>query len=102
MYDPQVLTISPIKQGDFFPNAVVLLEDTKNPGKITYMIGLTPVGAKTPRTGTGTVASFTVSRKATAPTTGSTTLGLENVYVAADDLKKSVLKNATGTTVTLS
>jgi hypothetical protein len=101
VYDPAVLTVGPLKQGDFFTNAIVLLNDTKTPGKVTYMIGLTPAGAKSPRSGTGTIATFTVTRKSTAAANGTSELKLENVYVSAKDIKPSVLKSASGTTVNL-
>jgi hypothetical protein len=101
-FDPKVLNYSAVKQGDFFQNALVLINqvDRVN-GKLTYAIGLTPVGAQNPKTGTGTIAQVTFTRRSTAAAAGSTPLGLENVLVSAKGIAPSVLKSATGTTVTL-
>ena len=102
VYDPEVLTFRTIEQGTFFTNSLILIEPTGTPdGRVTYAIGLTPAGIQNPKSGTGTVATITFTRRPTAPRTGTTPLGLENVMVSAKGLAPSVLKEATGTVVSL-
>jgi hypothetical protein len=102
-YDPTVLNYSSIRQGDFFQNALVLINQVdRTAGKITYAIGLTPAGAQNPKTGTGTVATITFTRRSTAAVRGTTPLGLENVLVSAKGIAPSVLKSASGSSVDLS
>lgn len=101
-YDPDVLNFSSIKQGTFFNPSLIIKNDVDRVnGRITYIIGLTPAGTQNPKTGIGTVATVTFTRKSTAPTTGTTPLGLENVMVSAKGIAPSVLKEATGTVVSL-
>lgn len=100
VYDPKQVSIGSIVKGDFFTNSIVFPTDTATPGRVTYMIGLTPAGYQNPKTGNGTVATFTVTRRPGA--TGSTTINLENVLISAKKVEQSVLKSATGTTVILS
>jgi hypothetical protein len=101
-YDPKVLNFGSIKQGDFFQNALVLINqaDREN-GKVTYAIGLTPAQVQNPKSGTGTLATLTFTKRSTAPATGTTPLGLVNVIVSAKGESKSVLKSASGTSVDL-
>lgn len=101
VYDPQVVTLGPIRLGDFFTNSLVFINDTSVPGRVTYMVGLTPAQMQNPKTGTGTVATFTVTKRSTAPATGTTEVKLENVLISGKDLGPSVLKEATGTTINL-
>jgi len=102
-YDPAVLNFGTIRQGTFFDNTLILINQAdRTNGRVTYAIGLTPAGSQNPKSGTGTVATLTFTRKSTAPATGTTPLGLENVMVSAKGLAPSVLKEATGTVVSLS
>lgn len=103
IYDPAVLNFGTIRQGTFFTNSLILINEAdRTNGRVTYAIGLTPAGTQNPKTGTGTVATLTFTRRSTAPTTGTTLLGLENVMVSAKGLAPSVLKEATGTVINLS
>ena len=103
VYDPDVFTVGPIRLADFFQGGVVLFNDTVSPGTERFMVGLSPAQAKdSPKSGTGTIATFTVTRKSTAPRTGTSNLELKEVYVSAKGMKPSVLREATGTTVNLS
>jgi hypothetical protein len=103
-YDSDVLNFKSIQPGDFFTNPLVILNDSKTPGKIKYMISLTPAQAQAPKTGTGSIATITFTRKSTAPRTGTTPLKFtENeVIVSAKDITDTVLKSATGTVIDLS
>lgn len=103
VYDPAVLNFSSIRQGDFFQNALILINDVnRTEGRITYALGLTPAGAQNPESGTGTVATVVFTRRSTAPTTGTSPLKIENVMIAAKGVGPSVLKEASGATVNLS
>lgn len=103
VYDPKVFNFGGIKQGTFFTSALILINDVdRTNGKVTYALGLTPAQIKNPKSGSGTVATITLTRRSTAPTTGSSELKLENVLVSAKGIGPSVLKQAKGTTVNLS
>lgn len=101
-YDPNVLTVNDIStpKGSFLENSIQLFKsiDKKN-GRISYALGLP--GAVAAKEGTGIVATitFTVNDR----TKGETVLSLlPKTLVTAEGIDTSVLKSATGATITFS
>lgn len=100
-YDPNIVSNVKVTPGPLFTSPVILI-DKNNPlsGRYTYAFGITPSGQ--PVKGTGVVATVTFTTKATAG--GKTTqIGLlPTSLVTARGVAQSVLKNASGTVITIS
>lgn len=101
-YDPDVLNFTEVKQGSFFGSALILINDVnRTEGRVTYALGLTPAQIQNPKTGKGTVATLTFTKRSNAPVAGNSALKIENALISAKDIGPSVLKSATGTTINL-
>lgn len=100
LYDPDVLTNVTIKPGTFFTSPVPLLNTIdRTEGRISYALAVTP--AQAPLKGSGTVAIIEF-RKNPASTITTTELELlPRTLVAAKGIGPSVLRQALGTTVSL-
>lgn len=108
VYDPQVFNLVDIKQGTFLTKPLILLNEIdRTTGRATYALSLTPANIRNPNTGSGVLATVTLAKKSTAPSTGSSPLALENVVISAmnpnlkETIPGSVLKSTKGTSVTL-
>lgn len=97
-YDPNYITNVQLAPGALVPNAVVLRNlNNAQTGKITYEFAIQP--NQPVIKGKGVVATITFTAKPTA--SGQTQLALlPNSLVSARGIAQSVLKTATGTTVT--
>lgn len=98
-YDPQVISNVQATPGVAFQNPVVLI-NKNNPqeGRLTYAIGITP--NRPTIQGSVPVASITFTARGTVGTQTALTL-LPETLVTARGVASSVLKSATGTTVTI-
>lgn len=98
-YDPKVISVTTIKPGDFFENPSVLINkiDQKN-GRISYALILPSSSAVKKGQGTAAVINFrVVNRKA-----GETTISfLPKTVVTAEGIAPSVLRESTGSTITI-
>lgn len=98
-YDPTVLSNVQVTKGQMFPNPVVLINrgDTAK-GNFTYALGIAP--QQQPVKGNGVVATVTFTAKGTAGSQTQLEL-LPTTLVTARGVKPSVLKSASGTTVSI-
>lgn len=103
-YDPKAITNVRIKPSQFFASPVELMKriDRKN-GKITYMVGISPL--QKPIKGRGTVAEISFKKVPSAnfretEFTFSRTANAESI-VAATGVDLSVLKSTYGTKILL-
>jgi cohesin domain-containing protein len=100
-YDPNIVSNVKVVPGPLFTNPVVLI-DKNNPatGRYTYAFGITPSGQ--PVKGTGVVATITFTTNYSA-VGKKTQIGLlPTSLVTARGVAQSVLKNSTGTVLTVS
>jgi len=101
LYDPKVLTNVSIRPGTFFTSPVPLLNTIdREEGRISYALAIAP--AQAPLKGSGTVATIVFSKNAASTATQTELKLLPRTLVAAKGVGPSVLKSATGTTITLS
>ena len=98
-YDPTAISNVKVAPGPFFPNAVILIDknDAAN-GKMTYAFGIQP--NRPTVTGTGTVAVVTFTAK-NVPGKSAEISILPNSLVSARGVANSVLKSASGATITI-
>lgn len=100
LYDPEVLTNVTIKPGTFFTSPVPLLNTIdRTEGRISYALAVTP--AQAPLKGSGTVAIIEFRKNPTSSITQTELQLLPRTLVAAKGVGPSVLREATGTTITL-
>lgn len=97
-FDPTKISNITITPGTLLENPVILLNNIDyKEGRISYAIGISPTG--TAKAGTGTVATITLQ---TALLNGEQTAitVLPKSLITAEGISSSVLKEATGTTIT--
>lgn len=100
LFDPDVLTDVSIRPGTFFTSPVPLLNTVdKQEGRISYALAITP--AQAPLKGSGTIATIVFSKNPASTLTQTELKLLPRTLVAAKGIGPSVLKEATGTTITL-
>ena len=99
-YDPKAVSNVRVTQGAFFTNPVVLLNanDTTT-GRISFALGIAP--AQEPVNGKGTVATISFTPNPAATATQTEIQLLPKSLVSARGIAASVLKQATGSTITL-
>ncbi len=97
-FDPKLITNIEITPSTFFENPVVLIKniDMEN-GKISYAVGISPVGVA--KKGIGTVATITFDLNM-KPGEKTEITPLPKTMITAKDVPSSVLKQASGTTIT--
>lgn len=97
-YDPDAISNVVIKPGDFFTSPVPLLNTIdKKEGRISYALAIAP--AQAPLKGAGTVATIEFSKNPATTLTTTELKLLPRTLVAAKGIGPSVLKVATGTTI---
>jgi len=98
-YDPNVVGNVKVTPGPLFPNPVVLInQNDAKAGRFTYAYGITP--RNQPIKGTGSVATITFTAKGAVGKQSQLAL-LPTTLVTARGVANSVLKEATGTMVTI-
>lgn len=98
-YDPNIISNVKVTTGPLFPDAQVLInKNDTNAGRLTYAYGITP-RSQTVK-GTGVVAKITFTAKNVAGKQSQLAL-LPSTLVTARGVASSVLKEATGTMVTV-
>lgn len=99
LYDPKALSDVSVKPGTFFTGPVPLLNTIdKQEGRISYALAIAP--AQAPLKGSGTVAIIEFTKNPTTTLTQTELTLLPRTLVAAKGVGPSVLKQATGATVT--
>lgn len=98
-YDPNVVGNVQVTPGPLFTNPVVLInKNDAQAGRFTYAFGISP--SNQPVTGTGSVATITFTAKNAVGKQSQLAL-LPTTLVTARGVANSVLKEATGTLVTV-
>jgi hypothetical protein len=101
-FDPKVIKNLTIRPGTFFDSPSVLLPLNNNDvatGRVSYALGIAP--AQDPKSGSGDVAIITFTVTPAAGVTETSLSLLSKSLVTARGVGASVLKSATGTTITL-
>ena len=100
LYDPDVISSVTIKPGTFFTSPVPLLNTIdREEGRISYALAVTP--AQAPLKGSGTVAIIEFKKNPTSTVTSTKLELLPRTLVAAKGIGPSVLRQALGTTISL-
>ncbi len=100
-YDPEALIDVKITPNDFLTKPIVLINKTdRHSGRITYAIGISP--AQIPVSGKGTVATISFTKSPTTKEKTTSLSLLKESLVTSSGIDGSVLKQVTGTTITLS